>query len=223
MLTATTFSVDLANIKDALTQLPAEGNRTTLNKPTGNFFYDPWTIADEYKNTVWDTILNALPFAIGEARVIKLDPGTTYYCHADIDDRYHLNLQGNQSYLIDIDSQTMHKLQADGCWYSMDAGRLHSAVNFGEVYRYQLVVRKLLVHGNIKTPMKVKIERLTTGNDFRYQFDQHISPVLNKINKMQGMDNFSPSEHSAGLTIEEELLPILSAALTDNFRIRYVK
>jgi hypothetical protein len=223
MLTTTTFSVDLASIQDALTQLPTEGNRTILNKPTGNFFYDPWTIADEYKDTVWDTILSTLPGPVGEARVIKLDPGTTYYCHADIDDRYHLNLQGNQSYLIDISTQTMHKLQLDGCWYDMNAGRLHSAVNFGEVYRYQLVVRKLLVHGHIKNPVNIRIERLTTGNDFRYQFDQNVSPVLNKINKMQGMDCFSPSEHSAGLTIEEELLPMLSAALTDNFGIRYVK
>lgn len=223
MLTTTNFSVELANITDALSCLPAEGNRTTLNKPTGNFFYDPWTIADEYKGTVWETILNALPGPIGEARVIKLDPGTTYYCHADIDDRYHLNLQGNQSYLIDIDSQTMHKLQADGHWYSMDAGRLHSAVNFGEVYRYQLVVRKLLVHGYIKHPVKVTIKRLTTGNDFRYQFDQTISPVLNRINKMQGMDNFSPTEQSASLTIEKELLPLLTTALTDNFGINYVE
>jgi hypothetical protein len=223
MLINTTLSVNLDSIQDALMQLPAEGNRTILNKPTGNFFYDPWTIAEEYKDTVWDEILSTLPTPVGEARVIKLDPGTTYYCHADIDDRYHLNLQGNQSYLIDINTQTMHKLQADGFWYHMDAGRLHSAVNFGEIYRYQLVVRNLLSRGNIKNPVKIKIERLTTGNDFRYQFDQTISPVLNKINKMQGMNNFSPAENSAGLTIEEELLPLLTDALTEHFGISYVE
>jgi hypothetical protein len=223
MLTNTPWSVKMTSIQDALAQLPAEGTRTTLNKPTGNFFYDPWTIADEYKGTVWSEILSTLPTSIGEARVIKLDPGTTYYCHADIDDRYHLNLQGNQSYLIDITTQTMHKLHADGCWYYMDAGRLHSAVNFGEIYRYQLVVRNLLSKGNIKNPVKIKIERLTTGNDFRYQFDQTISPVLNKINKMQGMDDFSPAENSAVLIIEEELLPVLTNALTEHFGIRYVE
>ena len=60
-----------------------------LNEPTNDFFYDPWKIKDNYKNTPFETVLSVLPNH-GEARIIKLTEGECYLAHADIDDRYHM-------------------------------------------------------------------------------------------------------------------------------------
>jgi hypothetical protein len=47
----------------------------------------------------------------------------SYTSHADIDDRWHLSLTAEQSYLIDLDNMQMHKIDIDGYWYDMDAGK----------------------------------------------------------------------------------------------------
>lgn len=155
-----------------------------LNQPTGNFFYDPWVIKPEYKNTVWEEILHSLELPIGEARVILLDPATNYHIHADIDDRYHLNISGDRSYLIDFSTNEMHLLEANGIWYDMDAGRMHSAANFGKHQRIQLVVRHLLINSNISNAVRVKVYSDTLNIDSaRFAFDNTISPWLNKTNK----------------------------------------
>ncbi len=75
-----------------------------LNEPTGDFFYDAWTIKKEYKGTVWDKLVSTLPGNIGEARLIKLEPGQAYRSHADMDDRYHFNIQGERSFVLYTDA-----------------------------------------------------------------------------------------------------------------------
>ena len=128
-----------------------------LTAPSGDFFYDPWILLEEYKNTVWESIWNSLPIDAGQARVIVMESPSCYTQHADIDDRYHLNLSGDQDYLIDLGNQQMHKLEKDGVWYIMDAGRLHTAISVGEHTRMQLVVRKLLTRNTLKDSVSVKI------------------------------------------------------------------
>jgi hypothetical protein len=98
-----------------------------------------------------------LPFDKGEARIIILKPGTSYYCHADADDRWHLNLQSEFGFICDIDQSVMHKLSTDGNWYDMDAGRRHTAANFGHIDRIQLVVRQLLDRNVLVNPVDIKI------------------------------------------------------------------
>ena len=119
MLTPTNYTVNPNLFQEACSQLPEEGMKTTINQSTGDFFYDPWILKDEYKGTVWETLYNSLPGAKGEARIIILDPGQAYTIHADIDDRYHLNILGDESFLIDLMREQMHRLNQDGVWYDM--------------------------------------------------------------------------------------------------------
>lgn len=164
-------------------------NKNRLNSPTGSFFYDPWVIADMYKGTVWEQILSTLPGPVGEARIMVLKPGTCYHLHADIDDRYHLNISGLNSYLIDFDTQEMHKLVKDGIWYDMNAGRLHSAANFDKTHRVQLVVRKLM-HNTI-LPIRIRVSSDGMGfDDARNTFDSILSPWLNNASKRNLVGDF---------------------------------
>jgi hypothetical protein len=167
-------------------------NRIVLNEPTGNFFYDSWKIKSEFKNTFWEEVLNFLPKNIGEARIMLLKSGSCYYKHADIDDRYHLNLSGDSSFLVDLEKNIMHDLTHDGYWYNMDAGILHSAISFGEQDRIQIVVRQLLTRNHLTNPKKVIIK--LNGVFSRYRFDNLISPWLNRANKKYLITDFQYNE-----------------------------
>jgi hypothetical protein len=178
MLERTEYTVKVPKINEDF-----ENFKTTLNQPTGDFFYDPWEIKPEYKGTVWEKLLKSLPEPHGEARVIVMQPGTTYMAHADIDNRWHLNLQSEQAYLINLVSQDMHLLEKDGYWYYMDAGNIHTASNYGSIPRIQLVVRELLTATEIEELAQVTIKPAMPQYDYRYKFDNIISPWLNTANK----------------------------------------
>ena len=164
--------------------------RVTLNEPTGDFFYDPWVLKEEYKNHACLTALNDMPLA-GEMRVMTLAPGKTYCAHADIDDRYHINVAGENSYLIDLIANKMHKTHTDSTLWLMDAGRIHSAANFGSTNRVQLVIRKLLVNSvgvdTVKVCLAIQAPAL---HNARYQFDNYWSPKLNHCAKHGMTNNF---------------------------------
>lgn len=217
MLTKTNFSVNNELLQTAISQLPSNDFRHALNKPTGNFFYDPWVIKDEFKNTVWETLLSTIPGPFGEARIIQLGHGTCYMSHCDIDDRYHLNLEGQYSFLIDIDSQTMFQTVADSCWYVIDTGCRHVAANFGSVRRTQLVVRHLLNNANLSNPVTVKIFPICENP--RFEFDDIVSPWLNKMNKEHSLKDFTPHESGVTFKIDSEKLDDLKLFPTDKFKI----
>ena len=185
MLEKTDYSVKIPKIDASFDDI-----KTALNQPTGDFFYDPWEIKPEYKGTVWEKLLKSLPEPHGEARVIIMQPGTTYMAHADIDNRWHLNLQGKHSYLIDLENLDMHNLNQDGYWYYMDAGRLHSASNYGSIPRVQLVVRELLTATNNTDLVQVTIKPATAQHDYRYKFDSIVSPWLNRANQNKIIKDF---------------------------------
>jgi len=191
MIKDTQHSVDTKFIDQALDTTDFNTGKHTLNNPTGNFFYDPWEISPEYKGTVWDWILSTLKEPHGEARIITMESKSNYVGHSDIDDRWHLNLSGIDCYLIDISNETMYKCVKDGKWYLMDTGVIHSAANFGNRYRHQLVVRKLLNKVNITETKTIRIVPLIKDLDeVRYEFDKNLSPVLNKANKQYQISNF---------------------------------
>ncbi len=194
--------------------------KTPINQPTGDFFYDRWTIKPEYKGTVWEKLIKDLPSDIGEARIIILESGTTYFQHADIDDRYHLNLCGNGSYLVDLESKTLYELKQDGIWYYMDAGKIHSAVNFGESIRAQLVVRKLLTRGNLQNSCRIQISSNEINS--RFVFDNSLSPWLNRANKQELIDNFRVLDNKVELSIEKDKLKILRKLLPKFFEIKLI-
>lgn len=137
MLTRTEYKIDVSpsEIEEELYKLPRDDFRFTLNRPSGNFLYDPWIIKDGYRNSIWARLLSILPSDIGEARVIILDNGQCYQSHGDIDNRYHLNLTGSHSYAINLETNTIFEMINDGYWYNFDAGLRHSAANFGRDFR----------------------------------------------------------------------------------------
>jgi len=223
MLAKTNYCITDELLCQARNSIPDVDFKLTINKPTGDFFYDPWDISEEYVNTVWEEILNTLPTHIqfGEARIILLEPTKCYTCHADIDDRYHLNIEGSLSYLIDLVSQTLYPLNKDNYWYELDAGLLHSAANFGDQNRYQLVVRKLLKHNPFlinKINITIKPTDLTIYNN-RYMMDQYISPWLNIANKHGVMDNFTYSDGHLNFDMNSNYLDTLENILPKQFTI----
>ena len=189
MLHTLPYTVDSTLLNKAQGSVPAVESKLTINQPTGNFFYDPWEIKEEFKGTVWETLLNTLPLDIGEARIIVLGNGTTYMSHTDIDDRYHLSLKGQYSFLINVDDEKMYPTVADGQWYEMHTGLRHVAANFGSYDRAQLVVRKLLNNPTLENYTTVTIKPICENP--RFEFDDLISPLLNKINKQQLINDFS--------------------------------
>jgi len=218
MLTSTNYTVNSKLFQEALTLLPEEGMKTTINQPTGDFFYDPWVLKDEYKGTVWETLYNSLPAVKGEARIIILDPGHAYQSHADIDDRYHLNILGDECFLIDLVREQMHKLSQDGVWYDMDAGYHHTAANFGRLARVQLVIRKLLKRNNIEDPVAVTIKTKMGNLDHaRYVFDNTISPWLNAANKNGYISDFQYSLSEVKFNIVSHQLEYLKNYLPEEF------
>lgn len=212
-----TVSVDL--ISNAA-QFLSEEFKETINTPTGDPFYDPWIIKDTLKDSVWDKILQTLPHPIGEARIITLKPASCYAIHADIDDRYHLNISGNKSYLVDLHNDTMYPLLCDKHWYSLDAGKLHSAVNFGRIPRIQLVVRKLLNPIILKNPVKIKIISNITNMDIaRFEFDQTISCWLNQANKNNIISHFRYTGSEVSFQVECDQLSVLDSIAGQNFNV----
>lgn len=210
MLVKTPYNVSINNIP------LFEKGKHDLTEPSGDFFYDPWLLKDEYKNTVWEDIWNSLPIATGQARIIVMNSPSCYTQHADIDDRYHLNLSGDQDYLIDLDNQQMHKLVKDGVWYEMDAGRLHTAISAGEHTRMQLVVRKLLTRNQLVDPVTVGIH--AGGSNPRYRFDNTISPWLNFATKHGIITNFEQTRVAVYFDIEKDSLEDLRCRIPNEFK-----
>lgn len=224
MIETTPYFAAIADIDSAVEQLGSlEPGKQVINQPTGRFFYDPWEIKSELKGTVWENILLTLPFPIGEARIITLSSKSNYVSHSDIDDRYHLNLSGVLCYLIDIDNKIMHPLEKDGVWYSMDASRLHTAANFGNRLRHQLVVRKLLRENELHDPISVKIiPTIEDLDEARFAFDHNLSSILNKGCKDGVIDNFRLSDAGPEFNCEKYFLDELNRNLTEELRLEIV-
>jgi hypothetical protein len=220
MLTKLNYTVPMDLLQEAINSLPSDDFRHTINEPTGDFFYDPWTVKNEFADSIWGELLSSLPMPVGEARIIILKPGTCYQSHADIDDRYHLNLSSHYAYLVDLDSEQMYQLKNNGAWYLMDAGRLHSATNFGVHNRVQLVVRKLLSHNTLTSPVTVKVYCDTLPADrARFLFDESVSPWLNQANKNGLISSFSPTEKGVTLVVESTSIDSLIKILPKEFKL----
>lgn len=202
MINEIAYSIPKSMIDNAISALPKFDDRLILNSPTNRFFYDPWEIKTEFKNSIWNDILDSLPFHKGEARLINLKPETCYTSHADLDDRWHLSLSGERCYLIDLDSSTMHKTDKIGQWYEMNASLRHSAVNFGRYNRIQLVIRKLLEYNVLSNPISVEIK--SNQSHGRFVFDDIISPWLNTSSKNKTISNVAHEKDSILFDIEKD-------------------
>lgn len=195
----------------------AQNGKLALNRATGNFFYDPWEMLPEYKDTALETALDALPFPIGEARLISLESGNCYFAHSDIDDRYHLNLSGTYCTLVNLEDRETFWLQPDGIWYEMDASKIHTAVNAGEYTRVQLVVRKLLTLSLLNNPVRVSI--ILDGENPRYRFDNTLSPWLNRSVKKHIINKFKTTSTGVCFEIEKEYVEECISIIPMHFRV----
>lgn len=219
MLVPTYYTISNELLQEANNSLPEVGARLALNEPSGGFFTDHWVIKPEFKGTVWEKILDSLSEPKGEARLIKMGPGECYPSHADIDDRWHLTITGNHSFLIDLDSTTMYPTDPTGRWYLMDAGKRHSAANFGSENRIQLVVRKLLPLGMIDNPVDITIRLKVVNYDYRFVFDDIVSPWLNSAFKRGIVNHFEMATHSVKITISKEYIDDLKETIKEYFII----
>jgi hypothetical protein len=219
MLQQTYYTVSDDLLQEARLSLPDIDSRLALNQPTGNFFSEPWEIKTEFKGKVWEKILDKITEAKGEARLIKLSPGECYPSHADIDDRWHLSLTGNNSFLIDLENNIMHQTNVEGQWFLMNAGVRHTAANFGSEDRVQLVVRKLLPTPQIKNPKTVSIKLKQVIGERRFVFDDIISPWLNKAYKLGIVDNFKGEDLEARFTVEESYIDELQQVIDYYFTL----
>ena len=219
MLMPSNYTINNEILQEAIQNMPQIEFKLPLNEPTGDFFYDPWKIKPEFQGTVWEKVLNSLPSEKGEARLIELSPGSCYYAHSDIDDRWHLSMQGEHAFLVNINSQKMHKTEVDAIWYYFDTSEIHSAVNFGNKPRVQLVVRKLLNKNTIINPVSVTLKLKKYRPDFRYVFDHTVSPWLNTANKQGWLCNFKQTETSVKFDIEKSKMQSLAELLPEEFEL----
>jgi hypothetical protein len=219
MLQQTYYTVSEELMQEARCALPNIDSRIAINQPTGKFFSDPWEIKSEFKGTIWEKILDKISEDKGEARLIKLSPGECYPSHADIDDRWHLSLTGNNSFLIDLENNIMHQTNVEGRWFLMNAGVRHTAANFGSEDRVQLVVRKLLPTPQIKNPKTVSIKLKQVIGERRFVFDDIISPWLNKAYKLGIVDNFKGEDLEARFTVEESYIAELQQVIDYYFTL----
>jgi len=220
MLTPTHYTVDNQLILRALNNIPVDTFRFAINEPTGDFFYDPWALSNEFVDTAWGELYNSLSMSDkGEARIIKLNGGECYISHADIDDRYHLNLTGEKCYLINLNNESMHSLQCDGIWYTMDANPKHTACNFGNKIRYQLVIRKLLNKVLLEDPVIVTLVTEIDKDDARYMFDNTLSGMLNYANKHKLISDFKLLSNGVSFSIDKSIYQEILNILPKEFKI----
>jgi|TARA_X000000368_G_scaffold175168_1_gene138106 16S rRNA G966 N2-methylase RsmD len=202
MLTVVGTKINYKEIYDLVKNLPTGKN--VLTKPRGDFFYDPHILDEQYKGTEIEKVLDLIPMH-GEARVIVMEPGQSYSAHADVDDRWHLTLDADESYLVDLKNQKMYKLVADGTLYLMDSGRLHTASNYGYKPRYQLVIRKRLKGRILDNPVYFNLTLIDPPYNARYLFDKSFSILLNRLEKEEKITNFKKiSDKEIEFVIESE-------------------
>jgi len=179
MLTQLPQTFPIEAIVDQVIGLGYFGKRLDLNKPTGEFFNDPWTTKDEFNNTPLGNVLANLG-NIGQARLLCLESGETYTAHCDPDDRIHLAIITNPfSYIVNIDDETLYHLPADGQLWHMNTGIVHIAVNWGSQTRVHLNVRVLLPkYDPTKSSLRIKV----CDGDYDWKQVAYM-PIMQIVNK----------------------------------------
>lgn len=226
MLSKTEFftSISKEEIQQGLCSLSRDDYRFTLNSPSANFLYDPWEIKDQYRDTVWHKILQSLPFSVGEARIIILESGQCYQSHADIDDRYHMNLTGSLCYAVNLETNQIFEMICDGYWYEFTADQRHSAANFGRDFRAQLVVRKLLIKNILENPVQIIFKSSLEIEATRFVGENIVSPWLNKANKSGMISNLQILDSGIlSFSIEKDVLPKFNEIVPDGFSFTIVE
>jgi len=163
--------------------------RIDLNKPTGEFFNDPWETLSDFKNTPLGNLLDSLGH-IGQARLLCLESAESYTAHADPDDRMHLAIVTNPySFLIDLSNNQLYHLPVDGQLWHMDTGKIHVAANWGPRTRIHLNIRVLLPKFDPTQP-GISIKVIDGDYDWKQIAYTPIMALINKSIKDQRISGF---------------------------------
>jgi hypothetical protein len=186
------------------------GRQLDLNTPTGKFFNDPWQTKLEFINTPIGEVLERLG-NIGQARLLVLDSAESYTAHADPDDRIQLAIITNPySFLVDLSSNQLHHLPADGQLWYMDTSKIHVAANWGPRTRIHLNIRVLLPKFDSNQP-GLKITVLEGGYDWKQNAYMPIMSIINQCVKLNSVTGFE-STNEKELYINTLTLEIFNSA-----------
>jgi hypothetical protein len=99
----------------------------------------------------------------------------------------------------------------------MDAGRIHTAANFGNRIRLQLVVRKLLNSVVLDNAINVTIlaRKGVDKDDARYMFDSKMSSWLNQANKNNKITDFKFDGTNVSFNINQDHILEIKNLLSD--------
>jgi hypothetical protein len=101
----------------------------------------------------------------------------------------------------------------------MDTSLHHSAVNFGDIPRVQLVVRQLLTSSDLHNSKRINIVLDITKHDYRYEFDDILSPWLNFGCKAGIINNFDVVDNTIIFDLSETHIDNLYALSNNRFNI----
>ena len=176
-----------------------------INQPTKSFYYDAWELKPQYNSQQWRDLFAQLG-PVGQAKIVAIPPAVCYPAHTDVEDRYHITLQGHMSYLIDLQQDKMYSTTVDNVCYNMDTTKVHTAVNFGYQDRIQLVIRQLLHRTVLNDACQVHIRPrvIDETHDQRLLFDTYILGWLNSANKRRIINNFDPMGKDVEVKFELE-------------------
>ena len=211
MFTPTDIRVDAEALLQSVKNIALEQDRydsmlkLDINQSITSFYYDAWQLKPEYNSQEMRELFDQLG-PVGQAKIVSIPPGTSYHAHSDIEDRYHITLQSDHSYLIDLEQCEMYATQVDNVCYHMDTARIHTAVNFGYQDRIQLVVRQLLNRPQLNHVSHVHLRPRVLDEPYnqRNLFDQHILTWLNTANKRMILDNFDPKGEDVEIEFDLE-------------------
>lgn len=161
--------------------------RVSLNETQGTVFNGPYKTKPEFVGTPLGDLLASIENP-GEARLMRLTPEECYMAHSDPDDRIQMAVTTNPfCYLIDLETEKMYHLPADGSVWLMDTGPKHTAVNFGSRDRIHLNVRLLLPELK-QNPVHLKM--LGGDYDFKHVINTNMSPFMNRAIKSGDVTGF---------------------------------
>ena len=220
MFTATPHQVNSAELLEIFRSVQLQQDqhddmfKLDLNLPTGNFYYDPWQLKPQYEHTEVARVLDLLA-PVGQVKIVSIPPGQCYLAHSDVEDRYHVTLQSEHSYVLDITQQQSYECRVDNRVYLMNTAQLHTVMNAGYVPRIQLVIRRLLTRHTLQDPIHIHIEATEAPHNLRQQWDNHILVWCNLAHKQGIMTDFDPmnSEARVQFRMESDHLDSLRSVL----------
>ena len=125
------------------------------NPDDQGYLYIHRPVYEEYvQGTIFEEILDAMPFKNGRATFIHQLPGMTLRFHRDPDDKYHIAIDdGPGAFFTDMENQLTYRVPCDGHMYKLrTANHYHTAVNADCKPRTHLVMNPYMFNDDPNAP-----------------------------------------------------------------------